>query len=274
MKKLIRSLPGIFILLGAQHIFTADILYAQYVMGAKHLALGQTSVAIPSSNWAVFSNASLMPTFDNHVSFYGFRYAGISEITDMAVAYSQQTSLGTFGAGVHRYGFNLFSKNRFLIGYKNNLGKFHYGGSISYTHVLQGGSYGSAGATGIDIGISAEIITGLWFGARATNINQSSYGDTDESLPRDLSAGISYQLASQVQFVSEIVKDILFPVSFRTGVQVEVIKSIFTRAGITTQPETYSLGFGYITDRLEVNIALQQHNPLGLSPAIDFGIRF
>lgn len=247
---------------------------AQNTMGAKSVAMGQTGVAMPGNAWSAFSNIALMPTDANHVSFYGFRYIGISEITDMATTMNYQTSWGTLGGGIHRFGFNLFNENRFLLGYKNSLGNFHYGGSVSYTHIFQGGGYGSAGAMGIDFGLAAEVIDGLWFGARATNVNQPSYGDTDEDLPRELAAGLSYQLSEQALVTTEVVKDVMFPTSFRTGLEFELVTSLFARVGLTTNPETYSFGFGYMASNWTVNFALQQHNPLGLSPALDFGIRF
>ena len=243
-------------------------------MGAKSISMGQTGVALPSTSWSAFSNVAMMPTDGNSVSFYGFRYIGIAEITDMAATINFQTGWGTLGAGVHRYGFNLFNENRFLLAYKNSLGNFHYGGSVSYTHIFQGGNYGSAGAVGFDIGLATEVSEDLWFGARATNLNQPSYGDTDEDLPRELAAGLSYQLTSEALVTTEVVKDVMFPISFRAGLQFEVIRSLFARAGITTKPETYSFGFGYLADSWDVNFGLQQHNPLGLSPALDIGIRF
>ena len=250
------------------------ITLAQNSMGAKSIAMGQTGVALPASNWSAFSNVAMMPTNQNSVSFYGFRYLGIAEITDVAATINYQTNWGTLGGGVHRYGFNLFNENRFLLGYKNSLGNFHYGASVSYTHIYQGGNYGSAGAVGFDLGLATLIVDGLWFGARATNINQPSYGETDENLPRELVAGLSYQLTGDALVTAEIVKDVMFPISFRAGLEFEIITSLFARAGITTEPETYSFGFGYLADMWEVNFALQQHNPLGLSPALDIAIRF
>ncbi|MDZ7718091.1 MAG: hypothetical protein U5K72_04620 [Balneolaceae bacterium] len=249
-------------------------VHAQTSLGASSVAMGQTGVAVPNSNWSLFSNVALMPTDGNRVSFYGFRYVGIAEITDMAANLTTQTSWGTVGAGVHRYGFNLFNENRFLLAYKNNLDRFHYGASVSYTHIFQGGDYGAAGAIGFDLGLAAEITEDLWFGARATNLNQPSYGDTDEELPRELATGLSYMLTPEALVTAEIVKDVMFPLSFRSGVQFEIIQSLFIRAGITTQPETYSFGFGYQSNMWNVNFALQQHNPLGLSPALDLAVKF
>lgn len=247
---------------------------AQNSMGAASVAMGQTGVAIPNSNWSLFSNVALMPTDQHQVSFYGFRYVGIAEITDLAASFSTPVQWGTIGIGVHRYGFNLFNENRFLLAYKNSLDRFHYGASISYTHVFQGGNYGSAGAFGFDLGLAAEVTEDLWFGARATNINQPSYGDTDEELPRELAAGLSYLLTPGALVTAEVVKDVMFPISFRSGVQFEVIQSLFIRAGVTTKPETYSFGFGYQSNSWDVNFGLQQHNPLGLSPALDLAVKF
>lgn len=246
---------------------------AQSVMGAKSISMGQSGVALPESEWSVFNNSALLSTERNTVSFYGFRYVGIAEITDMAAAATVQTNVGTIGVGIHRYGFNLFHENRFLLAYKNSEDRFHYGATVSYIHIFQGEDYGSADAFGLDLGLAAEITESLWMGARATNVNQPAYGSSDEDLPRELAAGFSYKPASSAQITAEIVKDINFPLSFRTGMEFEIFTSFFTRAGISTKPSTYSFGFGYGSERWAVNFALQQHNPLGMSPALDLSIR-
>lgn len=255
-------------------IFTSTSAFSQNSMGAKMVSMGQAGVALPDSEWSLFSNSALLPTNRNTVSFYRFRYVGISEITDLAAVLNLQTRFGTAGIAIHRYGFNLFSENRLMIGYKKSFGTFHAGVSAGYYHVTQGGDYGSAGAFGLDIGVAAELVDGLWIGARATNVNYPSYGTSDEVLPRDLSVGFSYQLGQNALLSIEALKDVMFPLSLRSGVQVELISSLFARAGFTSNPETYSLGFGYAPDRWSVNFGIQQHNPLGLSPALDLGITF
>lgn len=235
--------------------------------------MGQTGVAIPGSEWSTFNNTALISTEENRVSFYGFRYVGLAEITDFAASAIFQSSIGSFGIGLHRYGFNLFNENRFLLAYKNREEKLHYGASLSYVHLYQGENYGSAGAFGVNLGIAAELTKSFWLGARTTNINQPAYGDTDEKLPRELAAGVSLKPGSPALITAELVKDVKFPASFRGGLEVEFITSFFARAGITTRPSTYSFGFGYQPDHWAVNFALQQHNPLGLSPALDISIR-
>lgn len=251
-----------------------EISYCQTTIGARSIGLGQTGVALPNHQWAIFSNSALISTDERRVSFYGFRYVGITEITDLAASVQLPTQLGSFSAGFHRYGFNLFNHTHLRLGYKKQVGQFHAGGSVSYSHVQQGGGYGSAGAIGINIGFAAQIIESLWLGARALNVNQPSYGGSEEFLPRDLAVGLSFLPSDRVLLTADAVKDVRFPLSLRAGAEVELISGLFTRAGISTRPETYAGGFGLVTDRLEINLGIQQHTPLGMSPALDIGITF
>lgn len=247
----------------------------QAVIGARELALGQTSTALQGTSWSMFANPAMMPSDEKTASFFGVRYYGLSEITDMAVSITYPTKIGVFGAGAHRYGFDLFNENRLRIGYKNSFKGFHFGAIFNYSHVAQGGGYGSAGAIGVDVGVAAPILSDLWIGAKATNINQPEYGSlNDEKLPRELSVGLSYRLSDIALFTTDVVKDIQFPISYRGGVEVQIIGELVGRAGVTTAPQTFSAGFGYSGSFWSANVAVQRHenSVLGYSPAIDFKI--
>jgi hypothetical protein len=255
-------------------VFIIEISYCQTTIGARSIGIGQAGVALPDNQWGIFSNSSLISTDEASVSFYGFRYAGISEISDLAASAQLPTKIGSFSAGFHRFGFNLFNQTHLRLGYKQQFKQFHAGFTVNYSHVQQGGSYGAAGAIGLNLGIAAQILESLWLGARATNINQPAYGNSDEYLPRDLAIGISFFPGKRVMLTADAVKDVRFPISLRAGTEVELISGFLARAGISTQPQTYAGGFGYITNRWQINIGVQQHMPLGLSPAIDLGVTF
>jgi hypothetical protein len=247
----------------------------QSVIGARELAVGQATSALQGTNWAMFGNPAMMPLDEKSVSFFGVRYFGFAEITDMAVSATYPTKLGVFGAAAHRYGFDLFNENRLRLGYKNAFMGFHFGAVINYSHVVQGGGYGSAGALGVDVGIAAPITPDFWMGAQATNINQPTYGSrNEEKLPRELSIGLSYRLSDFALFTTDVVKDVQFPLSYRAGVEVNIIGKLMGRAGITTQPQTFSAGFGYAGSFWNANVAVQRHenSVLGYSPAVDFKI--
>lgn len=248
---------------------------AQAVLGARELAMGQAITALPQSSWSLFGNPAMMSEQKPSVSFFGVRYFGLAEITDIAASVTFPTEIGVLAGGAHRYGYDLFNESRLRIGYKNSTLGFHYGAVLNYSHVVQGGGYGSAGALGIDIGLAAPILPELWIAAKATNINYPTYGSrNDEELPRDLSVGLSYQLSHRALFSAEAYKDVRFPLAFRGGVEVQVIGNLTARAGTTTQPQTFSGGFGYARSMWSANVAVQRHenSVLGYSPAVDFKI--
>lgn len=248
-------------------------LHGQASIGARALALGQATAALTEDNWSVFHNPALLKTDRHSVSFYAMRYAGISEITDVAAAGSFGLNGASIGAGLHHYGFSLFRETRFRVAYKDTLDLFHYGAAVNYSHISQGGGYGSAGAVGIDAGIAARLADRLTLGARAANLNRPAYGDTDEELPRELAVGLTYRMSGLAIAMADLVKDVRFPLSLRTGFELQLIPGLYARTGITTEPVTWSLGFGYLAERFDVNIAVQRHEVLGTSPAVDFSLR-
>ncbi len=256
--------------------YASSFSFAQAVVGAREMAMGQAVTAL-ASQWSVFGNPAMMDREKGTVSFFGVRYYGFSEITDMAVSITYPVRAGTFGGGAYRYGDELFSENRLRLGYKNAFQGFHYGLVINYNHIVQGGGYGSLTALGIDVGLAARIAEGFLVGAKATNINQPSYGSYNtisEEPPRELSIGLTYRLSELALFSSDIVKDVRFPLSYRGGVEVKVFGNLKGRIGVTAGPLTYAAGFGYRAENWEVNVAVQQHeNPvLGLSPGFDLSI--
>lgn len=259
----------------------------QATLGARAISLGQATTALPNNLWSVFENPAMISDSQRTVSFFGIRYYGLAELTDVAAVVAYPTNIGVIGGGAHRYGNDLFNETRIRLTYSNSFQDFYYGASINYNNISigQGTSsidYGSYGAFGIDVGIAARVIDDLWLGAKATNINQGEYGESNlqdgstyaEEVPRNLSIGFSYRLSGVAMFTSDVVKDVSFPISYRGGIEVDVVENLKARAGITTAPQTFSGGFGYNTDQWGINIVVQKHeeNALGYSPGLDFNI--
>ena len=249
---------------------------AQFSIGARGVSLGQANTALPDNDWSLYSNTALLNSEQASFGFYGLRNYGFVEITDMAAFVSMPTSFGTGGIGIHRYGDNIYNETRVRFGYKNEWQQLHVGLALNYNHISFGGPYGSGGAFGVDIGIAAQVADQLWLGATATNLNQPAYSFSSgkEDLTRELSIGFSYALEETALFVMDVVKDVRFPVSYRGGLEATIVEELKGRIGVTLNPRTYSFGLGYGKDFWEVNLAMQQHNPLGLSPGFDLLFHF
>lgn len=243
---------------------------AQVVIGARSIGLGQANAALVNDEWAGFGNPALLNAASPSTSFYGIRNYGFSELTDYAASFAFSHKYGISAVSFHRYGDELFNETRVRGTYKNEFENVHFGATINYSSLQFGGPFGSTGALGIDVGIASELTPGLWLGARATNINRPRYGDTDEDLARELALGFSYRLTNKALLVADVVKDVRFPTSFRGGVEIELVERVFARSGVSTEPNTYSFGFGYKDVKWQFDIAVQQHTVLGLSPGIGF----
>lgn len=256
-------------------IFLADIAFAQPVMGSRGIALGSATTAIYDYEWGLFSNPATIDTETATIGFYGFRYYGFPEITDIAALTSVPLEFGVASFGLSRFGDDLFSETQVKTSLKVDVQGVSIAASISYNHISQGGNYGSGGAFGIDLGVFSNLSEKFSLGAKIQNANRPSYNfdSYDEELPQNLSVGVSYQLEKSAILVFDVLKDVRFPVSFRGGVEIEVIDKLVGRIGITTEPVTYSFGIGYCITKFDVNFGVQRHEILGISPGLDLIVR-
>ena len=249
-------------------------VHGQLIMGAKALGMGQASMAMEQNEWAIFANPAMIDSEDKIIGFYGLRNYGFSELTDMAAVTSVPTGLGVIGIGFHRYGDNLFNEMRVRVAYKNDWQMLHFSVVGNYNHISFGGTYGSGNSIGVDVGIAAELSKNLWVGARSTNINKPEYREIYEELPRDIIIGFSYSFNELALFAFDVAKDVRFPVSYRGGLEVNIFEGLSGRVGVTTEPLSYSGGFGYGQTMWVINFAVQKHELLGFSPGIDLALKF
>src|SRR5699024_7053112 len=128
----------LLIITGWLYLFNpSEIVKAQVVLGAREIAMGQATTALPGSGWAIFSNPAMMPEDRSTASFFAVRYYGLSEISDIAASVSYPTRIGVLAAGVHRYGYDLFNESRLRAGYKHSVLGFHFGAVANYSHVMR-----------------------------------------------------------------------------------------------------------------------------------------
>ena len=252
------------------------LVQAQITLGARSVGLGQATVALADQEWAIFHNPATMAETGNHVSFYSIRYFGLTELTDVAFSGVYNLKSLTIGLGGHTYGDNNFRESRFRLAAAKNIKGIRLAAVLNYTNIAFGGDFGSGGALGADIGLNAKLTDGLWLGARARNINQPKLGNIDEDLTRDMAVGLSYQPLKKALVVTEVYKDVRFPVSFRGGIEISPVDVLQIRTGVTTEPATFSAGVGFIQPKWSVNVAAQRHEvaELGWSPGIDLSINW
>ena len=61
---------------------------------------------------------------------------------------------------------------------------------------------------------------------------------------------------------------------FRLGAEYRYEKYLFFRAGMATAPLTLTFGLGFMHEIYRIDLAVEHHNILGLTPQISFGLWF
>lgn len=243
----------------------------QVIIGAKSAALGNATTALYEDTWGLFSNPATISSDEYKVGFYGLRNYGFPELTDVSSIINVPITVGDAALGFYRFGDDLYSETNFNAGYKYEFNGIHAGVSLQYRHLSLGGDYGSGGALNLSLGILSQLSRSVWLGAKLRNINRAKYNFEfyDEELPQDMSIGLMYKLEEKAILLFDVLKDARFPTTYRGGVEVEILDKIIGRFGATYEPITYTFGFGYSVEDWQVNLSIQQHEILGVSPGAD-----
>lgn len=252
-------------------MMAAQPVFSQQSIGARSISMGMVSGALTNNEWALFGNPATLSANNLQVGFYGLRYYGFPEITDISTNATIPIKFGAAAVGFSRFGDDLFSETNIRAGFNYQNQRVNIGIAVHYNHLAFGGEYGSGGAIGINAGVFFQVTDDFYLGSKVRNLNKPSYDfDVDEEdLANGLSVGFSYRMEERAQLYLDVVKDVRFPVSYRGGVEIEIVESIFGRVGVTTEPVTYSFGFGYQHNKFDINLAVQQHEILGMSPGLD-----
>lgn len=240
-------------------------------MGARNTAMGQAVTAADGDLWAMFGNPAAVDDSRKTVGFYAIRYYQLSELTDVSTVVNLPTDFGVLSVGGHRFGFDLYSENRFGAAFAKKWESISVGVSSYYHHVAIGGDYGSAGTMLLNVGMLSSISERWKIGFRAFNLLDSRLGESGAELAREIALGLGFQPHERVLFQTDAVKDVRYPLSVRMGAELWLLEFIALRAGVTTQPNTMSLGFGIKRGNLTANLVAQRHEEpaLGLSPGLD-----
>ncbi len=243
---------------------------------ARATALGHATTALHGDVGSQ-ANPAAAATTPRLLHLFAYEAFGLAELRrgGMSLAIPLRSGalhggLGAFGSGAYRewYG-SLGGAYRFGLGTAR---KVHIGTRLRYYHTGIDG-YGQSGALGFSLGAQVRLLPLLAFGASAVNINAPQMAEGAD-LPQRLAIGLAYEAAPDVLIVLDAMKDIDFPLSVRGGLEVQVLPSLALRAGYTTEPSRFTAGTGITLGRLSVDVAAEQHQALGWSPAVGLGIRW
>jgi hypothetical protein len=189
-----------------------------------------------------------------------------------AVAVGMPLKLGVLGAGVYRFGDDLYNEQILSAGYSNQFGIASLGIKINYIQYRIEG-YGSKGVATLNFGGIAKITPELSVGAYITNVNQPSISE-NEKLPTRLNAGISFTPTDKIYLTTEIEKDLDYDAVFKLGMQYKFNEKFFARTGYNLNPNTAFFGLGFQTKKFIIDYAMQHNVSLRLSHQASVSYQF
>lgn len=237
-----------------------------------HATTGMSSAVGGHANPAAHATRS-HPT----ALFYARQGFGLSVLQYGATHITIPTDWGALSAGASTFGFEDYREVHLSTGYARSFQfgtsrSVHLGVTGRYHHTFIT-NYGNAGALGLNVGLLLSLLRSLSLGAHATNVNGASLV-ANEPIPRTLSVGIHYRAVDHVAIVTDVFKDVRFPLSVRGGLEIRPVAPLALRAGITTTPVRFVAGTGIHIGPLTADVAAEQHQELGWSPSASVRVRW
>ncbi len=261
---MIRSLT-IFLVTAALGLWagSAAAFFETTQVSPRARAMGETGVASPDAAWAAFLNpASLGGASGGQVAAAYHRpfRLDFTDFVAVGVGLPFDSRYGRFGLGLTSFtvdwegvsllketkltfaqGLDLYSDlhSSIAVGWALNVMRVEAGESVS------GVDPGNDTAVGVDLGLLVTLHRRTRLGLQVVNINDPRIGVDNEEMARRVVAGISYEPYDAVITSFEIENQLGQDVVYKGGVEAFIVPSFALRAGVATNPNRLTAGFGY-----------------------------
>ncbi len=241
-------------------------------------ALGTSGACITYRDiWAQYHNQAALAYLKGINFGFAFQNAFfVKELSTKSVAFALPLKSGVFGLNYYYFGYPKFNETKAGLSFAKRLGKrFAFGGQIDYFYTHIDGEYGQKGVAAGELGILAEPIDNLFIGAHVFNIWHTKLSTYEnEYVPTIFKLGASYRLYEKARLSIEGEKDLDLDMIFKAGLELELLEDFYFRAGIATNPNTYSFGLGYSFKSFQMDIGFSRHPVLDYSPAVSIVYAF
>lgn len=289
---MIRKLTFILVLatLGLTAV-PAGAFFENVIVSPRARGLGESSVAVQDGAFAAFLNPGQLGELEKgevaatyvqpfRLNFTDFFYLGAAvpispKYGNLGIGFSnfkvghEGTNLLTENQITLAHGFTLYSDmhSRIAFGYSLNMYHVDLGESVS------GFDPGSDTAFGIDLGFMMTLHKRTKLGFQVKNLNNPNIGRDVEELPRRLIAGVSYEPYDGVVTTFEFDNELGQETQYHGGLEMKVVPILALRAGIITNPNKLTAGFGVYVQGFQVNYGFSTGGGT-LDSTHQFGLNF
>jgi hypothetical protein len=264
-------------------IFLCQLLSAAILLGgnefresgARSQALGGASLTF-TDVYAIHNNqAGIAFLEDITAGIYSENRFLVEGINQYAGAFALPGLSGVFGLAINFFGFKAYNEKKIGLAYARNFGdRFSAGIQFDFLSTTIMG-YGTRNNFTAEAGLLFEVMPGLWMGTHIYNPIRSTLSDEfKEDIPVTISFGGAYHFSEQLILTAEMEKNIDETPSFQAGIEYAIIEVLDLRVGISTAPSCLSFGIGLHLRKLQIDLAGNFHQVLGLSPSAGIAYTF
>jgi len=244
-------------------------------MGARGLGMGNATNGLVYE-WGLFNNVGSLGLLTEKSAAAAYHIQSRLATTNrMAFVFNAPLKIGVLAAGVFRFGDDLYNEQLISAGFANKFGITSLGLKVNYIQ-YQAQGFGTRRAMSIDFGGVTQLTDVITISASISNLTQSklNFENEKEALPTRLTAGLTFRLSEKILAATELEKDLLFPVMWRTGLEYEFKSKFFARTGFNLQPTSGFFGLGTRKKLLQADYAVQLNSLTGASHQASVTYRF
>jgi hypothetical protein len=238
------------------------------------MSMGYASACL-KDEWSVFNNVAglaKVETLTTAFTYHAFPY--FSPFNRMAATVVMPVPVGVSAVGAYRFGDDLYNEQMLSCGFANTLGLASLGVRLTYTQCHAEG-FGTDRALSVSAGGIATITPAFFIGAHMININQPRLTRSGgKTLPAVMMLGFGAELSDHLFVAAEIEKDLLYPLTWKAGLEYLAHKKLALRTGVNLQPNAAFLGFGCKTKKMSLDYSLQWSMNTGINHQAGVSYRF
>ena len=251
--------------------------------GARRLAMGRAGVALGGEVWGVANPSTWATVSDRRLALEGSQAFGQADLRLGAASAAMPLSVGTVALTGRTFGTGALRETRVMAGFARPI-------PLSRARSLDAGlavglesatvdGFSSASTFLLDAGVQGDLLPALRVGLSARNLLGIGRG-TDVDLQRSIStvptlaAGLAYTPSDRTVLALDALQDLDQGLSIRAGVEAHPVDVLALRVGVSSDPVRYTAGLGVLAGPARVDLAVEQHETLGLTPAVGVEVGF
>lgn len=237
-------------------------------LSVSYAALGAYSKNFSDLFSAVSNQASLASLKTSAFAAFGERRFMLADLSAYTAIAALPVQGGAFEIQADYFGSASFSETQIGFGYGRKISsKVDAGVKFNYETVRVSG-YRTVTSVNFEGGFIFHVSDKLHTGIHIYNPTSSKLGKTgSEKLASVYVVGVGYEVSETLFISGEMVKHEDQPASVNAGLQYNLAKSVFVRAGTSANNNSYvSIGLNLDFGRIDLNTAY--HSQLGFTPGI------